>query len=159
MKYVFLLCAACLFAFWDARAAPLSVDAISVVDGDTIEVGSQRYRLVGFDTPEFSSPRRKVSPDERALAELARERLAELLHSGPLDLTEVACSCPPDTLGTKMCNYGRKCGVLLLNGRNVGETLIAEELAMPFHCGVTKCPKMPDWPAIIRSQFPARSVQ
>lgn len=141
------------------RAEPISVEAITVVDGDTIDVGPYRYRMIGYDTPEVTTRRRKVSADEKALATIAKERFAELLGSGPLDLTEVACSCPARTIGTKACNYGRKCGVLLLNGKNIGDTLIAEELAIPFVCRKTSCPRMPDWSKIIESQFPVRRGQ
>ncbi|NPU11366.1 thermonuclease family protein [Bradyrhizobium sp. 83002] len=146
-----------------AGAEPIGPDAITVVDGDTIGVGPQRqalrYRLVGFDTPEIRTPRRKVSADEKALARLAKERLIELLHSGPVDLTEIPCSCPASTVSTKRCNAGRKCGVLKVNGTEVGATLIAEELAVPFVCGKTKCPKMPPWRKIIEEQFPAQRQQ
>lgn len=138
------------------HAEPISAKAIAVVDGDTIDAGPHRYRLVGFDTPEISTPRRNVPADERALASLAKERLGELLRSGPLDLTEVACSRPASTIGTKRCNHGRKCGLLTVNGKNVGDTLIAEELAVPFVCGKASCPRMPDWPKIIGQQFPSR---
>jgi endonuclease YncB( thermonuclease family) len=136
------------------QAEPVSVDAITVIDGDTIRIGSDVYRMIGYDTPEVSTPRRKVSPDEKALATEAKKRFNELLNSGPLDLTEVPCSCPASIAGTKKCNHGRKCAILNLNGRNIGDTLIAEELAMPFVCGETRCPKMPDWPKIIERQFP-----
>ncbi|MEH2560069.1 endonuclease YncB(thermonuclease family) [Bradyrhizobium algeriense] len=158
MKRLALAGAAVLLALsgQSVHPEPISVDAIAVVDGDTIDVGPQRYRLVGFDTPEIWTRRRKVSADERALATIVMQRLGELLHSGPLDLTEVVCSCPASTIGTKECNGGRKCGLLALNGKNVGETLIAEELAVPFVCGKTRCPRMPDWPKIIERQFPAR---
>ena len=106
--------------------------------------------MISYDTPETTSRgRRIVGPDEKALANLATERLQELINSGPLDLQEVTCSCPKDTLGTKACNHGRKCAILLINGKNVGETLIAEELAVPFVCSPTRCPKMPNWPKII----------
>jgi len=138
------------------EAERISVGAITLVDGDTIDVGPYRYRLVGFDTPEVNTQRRKVSADEKALAIIAKERFAELLRSGPLDLTEVACSCPASTIGTKVCNHGRKCGLLTLDGKNIGETLIAEELAVPFVCGKTRCPRMPDWPTIIEQQLPSR---
>jgi endonuclease YncB( thermonuclease family) len=138
------------------RAEPINVGAITVVDGDTIDVGAQRYRMVGYDTPEISTPRRSVSDDEKAVATLARERFIELLHSGPLDLTEVPCSCPASTLGTKKCNYGRKCGVLKLAGKNIGDTMIDEELAMPFHCGATRCQRMPNWQNIIENQLGRR---
>ena len=50
------------------------------------------------------------------------------------------------------CNHGRKCGVLKLEGKNIGDTLIAEELAMPFHCSATRCQRMPNWESIIEKQ-------
>jgi len=156
MKRFTLACVAIFLSGVSLRAEPLSVDAVAVVDGDTIDVGPHRYRLVGFDTPEINTPRRMVYADEKALATIAKERFIELLHSGPLDLTEVACSCPASTIGTKNCNHGRKCGILTLNGKNIGETLIAEELAVPYVCRRTSCPRMPDWPKIIGSQFPSR---
>ena len=158
MKGLTLACAVVLSALsgGSLQAEPISAESIAVVDGDTIDVGPYRYRMVGYDTPEIKTQRRKVSADEKALAIITKERFAELLRSGPLDLTEVACSCPASTIGTKDCNYGRKCGILRLNGKNIGETLIAEELAVPFVCGRTRCPRMPDWPKIIESQFPSR---
>jgi hypothetical protein len=75
----------------------------------------------------------------------------ELLKSGALDLTEVRCSCSESKIGTKQCNYGRKCGLLTVNDKNIGDILIAEELAMPFVCSKSKCPRMPDWPRIIEN--------
>jgi endonuclease YncB( thermonuclease family) len=158
MKDLALACAALLWIFCASslQAEPISADAIAVVDGDTIDVGPDRYRLVGFDTPEIRTPRRKVSADERALATIASERLTELLRSGALELTEVRCSCPASKIGTKQCNIGRKCGVLTLDGKNIGATLITEELAVPYKCRKTSCPRMPDWPRIIESQFPLR---
>ena len=141
------------------QAEPISVNAIAVVDGDTIDVGLHRYRMIGYDTPEIKTPRRKVSADEKALATIAKERFVELLHSGPLDLTEVRCSCPEETIGTRQCNGGRKCGILTLNGKNIGDTLIAEELAVPYVCRETRCPRMPNWPKIIELQLPSPRPQ
>lgn len=138
-----------LLLTFTASAEPVSADDISVVDGDTIDYRGERYRLIGYDTPEISTPRRKVSADEKAVATIAKERFSQLLKSGPLDLTEVRCSCPESKIGTKQCNNGRKCGLLTLNGKNIGDALITEELAMPFVCGKSKCPRMPDWRRII----------
>jgi endonuclease YncB( thermonuclease family) len=131
---------------------PITAHEITIVDGDTIDAHGQRYRMIGYDTPEVATPRRKVGPDEKALATLAKERLAELMQSGQLDLAEVPCSCSAQKLADGTCNHGRKCAVLMLNGKNIGDTLIAEELAMPFVCSKTRCPKMPDWPSIIQRQ-------
>jgi endonuclease YncB( thermonuclease family) len=129
-----------------AYAEPVSVNDISVVDGDTIDYRGERYRMIDYDTPEISTARRKVSADEKAIATI------ELLKSGALNLTEVRCSCTESKIGTKQCNYGRKCGLLTLNGKNIGDTLIAEELAMPFICSRSRCPRMPDWPHILKEQ-------
>ncbi|UGY16771.1 thermonuclease family protein [Bradyrhizobium septentrionale] len=158
MRRIIISFACVSLLLWTAGlcAEPIQVQAIAVVDGDTIGVGPNRYRLVGYDTPEIKTPRRKVFADEKALATIAKERFIELLHIGLLDQTEVPCSWPADTVGTDDCNGGRKCGLLKLNGKNIGDTFIAEELAMPYVCGESRCPRMPKWSKIIKSQFPAR---
>lgn len=149
-----ILIALAILGLGAARAEPITPSEIRVIDGDTIEAHGLTYRMVGYDTPETKSRgRRAVGPEERAVANLATARFQELISSGPLDLKEVPCSCPAATLGTKACNHGRKCAVLSLNGKNIGDALIAEELALPFECGPTKCPKLPDWPKIIREPF------
>jgi endonuclease YncB( thermonuclease family) len=139
-----------LFATAMVRAEPISVDEIVVKDGDTIHARGAEFRMIGYDTPETWTRRRKVGPDERALAMIAKERFGELLKSGSLDLTEVRCSCSAKQRRENTCNHQRKCGVLTLNGTNIGDILIAEELAVPFRCTKSKCQKMPDWPTIIK---------
>ena len=97
--------------------------------------------MIGYDTPEVVTPAlARVGPDERAVATIAKERFVELLGSGPLDLTEVRCSCSTKKLRDRTCNHHRKCAVLSLNGKNIGDTLIAEELAVPYVCAATRCP-------------------
>jgi hypothetical protein len=56
---------------------------------------------------------------------------------------KVACSCKPGTEGAARCNYGRSCGTLRVSGRDVGQILIVEGLAVPFRCGATNCPPTP----------------
>jgi hypothetical protein len=115
---------------------------VTVVDGDTVRAGGARYRLVGFDTPEKGDLARCDS--ERALAEKATQRLGELIAGGAA-LTRVACACQPGTEGTQACNYGRLCGQLTANGRDVGAILIKEGLAHPYVCGASGCPRRPGW--------------
>lgn len=134
-----------------SHAEPITAGEITVSDGDTIVVRGESYRMVGYDTPEISTRRRKVGRDERAIARIATERFTELLKSGTLDLTEVPCACSAKARREGTCNHGRKCALLTLNGKNIGDTLIAEELAMPFRCTKSMCQKMPDWPKIIES--------
>lgn len=125
-----------------AVAAPISADDIRVIDGDTIRVHHQRpdVRLVGFNAPET---RRARCAAEEELGAKATRRLRDLVRAGNLDLQIVPCACRPGTEGTDACNYGRRCGILKAGGRDVGSILIAEELAAPFQCGPTRCPRTP----------------
>ena len=50
-------------------------------------------------------------------------------------------SCRQGTAGTMACNWVRRCVTLKVDGRDVGDILIAEHLAVPFICGKTSCQK------------------
>jgi endonuclease YncB( thermonuclease family) len=121
-------------------AAPISV---YVIDGDTVSLndGRPNVRLVGFNAPETGS--RARCETERQKGEAAKRRLRELASSGRPDFQQVACSCPPGTEGTNVCNFGRRCGTLRVNGVDVGSTLVGEGLAVRFTCGATSCPTLP----------------
>ncbi|WP_342588883.1 thermonuclease family protein [Neorhizobium tomejilense] len=116
--------------------------SFSITDGDTIRLDDgTRVRLVGFNTPEKFEPQ---CPREAALGNRATERLRELVATATsTDVKLVACACAPGTEGTKKCNHGRSCGTLKVNGRDVGQTLISEGLAVPFVCGANGCPPTP----------------
>jgi len=115
---------------------------IEVIDGDTIRVSghSRNVRLVGFNAPETGSAQ---CSQERALGHQASARLKQLVANGAPSVEIVPCACRPGTEGTRACNFGRSCGILKVDGRDVGETLIAERLAVRFQCGRTSCPLMP----------------
>jgi endonuclease YncB( thermonuclease family) len=100
--------------------------------------GRPDVRLVGFNTPETGNRARCEA--ERHKGEAAKLRLRELVSNERLGFREVACSCPPNS---ESCNYGRRCGALMADGRDVGATLIAEGLAVRFVCGATSCPPLP----------------
>jgi len=123
-------------------ARPIESRNIHVIDGDTIRVNHSRpdVRLVGFNAPET---RRAACPAERELGDKATRRVRDLVRAGSLSLEFVSCACSPGTEGTRACNYGRKCGVLKVRGRDVGEILVAEGLAVPFVCGTSRCPPTP----------------
>ena len=61
-----------------ALAAPAAADAVRVIDGDTIVHRGQTIRIMGLDAPEVHHR----CPAEKALAERARARLAQLLADG-----------------------------------------------------------------------------
>jgi hypothetical protein len=60
-------------------------------------------------------------------------------------LTRVACACRPGEEGTRLCNFGRLCGSLSIDGREAGQILISEGLAHSYVCGATSCPKRRPW--------------
>jgi endonuclease YncB( thermonuclease family) len=122
--------------------APTSI-SVRVIDGDTISPndGRPNVRLVGFNAPETGDRARCEA--ERQKGEAAKRRLRELVSIGRPDFQQIACSCAPGTEGTDVCNFGRCCGTLRVNGSDVGATLIAEGLAVRFVCGATSCPKLP----------------
>jgi endonuclease YncB( thermonuclease family) len=133
-------------AYWHRSSATKTAVAgveVQVVDGDTVRVRGQVYRLVGFDAPESGSQARCAA--ERSLAERATARLRQLVARGSLHFEPVACSCPAGTEGTRRCNYGRLCATLAVDGRDVGAIMIAEGLARRYVCGGTRCPPRQAW--------------
>ena len=121
----------------------LRVSDVRIIDGDTIDVRglTANVRLVGFNAPETWRP---SCTAERDVGERATARLGQLVRgAASIEFERVACSCRPGTEGTDQCNFGRFCGSLFIDGRDVGRTLIAEGLAVPYRCGRTGCPPRP----------------
>jgi micrococcal nuclease len=126
----------------DGRTS-ITAGRIRVLDGDTASLSGyrQRIRLVGFNTPEVFSPKcnHELQAGNRATA-----RLKELLRTArTIEFERVACSCAPETEGTRSCNHGRLCGSLYADGRDVGDILISEGLAARYRCSRTSCPPPP----------------
>lgn len=122
-------------------ADQFQTQSFTITDGDTIRLDDgTRVRLNGFNAPESIKPQ---CDREAILGNRAKERLQELVATGRTHVSQIQCSCRPGTEGTQQCNYGRSCGVLSVNGRDVGQILISEGLAVPYQCGPTSCPRSP----------------
>ncbi len=96
---------------------------VRVIDGDTIEDMSEdiTYRLVNIDTPETGSRARCAA--ERALGDRATDAARALFaHAQQLELRPTG----------RLDRYGRTIAFVLIDGRDMGETLIAEGLARPW---------------------------
>jgi endonuclease YncB( thermonuclease family) len=132
----------CCMVSLAAKADPIDPARVRVLDGDTIRLHHRKpnISLVGVNAPKTRTAR---CHDERALGIKATRRVRDLVRAGNLDHTPVACSCPAGTEGTRHCNQGMLCGTLKASGRDVGEILIAEGLAVPLVCDETGCPKTP----------------
>ncbi|MBO6922947.1 MAG: thermonuclease family protein [Roseicyclus sp.] len=96
-----------------------------IVDGDTLWLRGTKYRLEGFDTPE---PQTGIcgGATEVALARQASARLAELLNTNDWELV------PSGSVGGR----GRDLATIYINGRDVGDILIAEGLARRWPDGL-----------------------
>lgn len=128
----------------DKTGVPVALPSpISVVDGDTVRSGGFTYRLVGFDTPESGDMAR--CPSERTLAAAATRRLQQMVAGGNANLERVPCACRAGTEETRQCNYGRRCGVLRVEGRDVAQIMIGEGLARSYICSGTRCPPRQSW--------------
>jgi endonuclease YncB( thermonuclease family) len=112
-------------------AGPVAAHLVRVVDGDTIEVLARIWpdhyvetlvRLAGIDAPEL----RGRCAEESARALRAKDRLAELLAGGRLELVDV--------------RYGKYAGrvvarVLAADGRDVAQALLDERLVRAYDGG------------------------
>lgn len=96
---------------------------ISVIDGDTVRYNGQRLRLLSIDTPETYKPRcdAELAKGREATARLRelvnRAQRIEIVDSGQID------------------KYDRRLVNLLIDDRDVGNTLITEGLAIKWEPG------------------------
>jgi endonuclease YncB( thermonuclease family) len=132
------LLATLFLAAGSSHADIIEPSQVRVIDGDTIALNGKTIHLVGFIAPETRDAQCKA---ERDLGDKAARRMRDLILAGGLDYAPVKCPCPAAALGKWFCNFGRTCGKLKANGRDVGEILVEEGLAATYACGRAGCPK------------------
>ena len=88
-------------------------------DGDSIRLGETRVRLLGLDAPELSQQCDTETGDQWPCGRVARDRMAALLASGPVD-------CQPDGKD----RYGRTLATCTVGSHDLGATMVAEGLAV-----------------------------
>lgn len=94
-----------------------------VVDGDTFWMGGTKIRIADIDTPETHPAR---CAREAELGAAATRRLHALLNAGAVSL---------EAAGRDADRYGRKLRLVSVDGRGVGDTLVAEGLARRYAGG------------------------
>lgn len=98
--------------------------AFSVTDGDSVRIDGVAHRIANIDAPEL---RHAQCDAERRLALVAKRRLTELLASGRIEVTVG----DPHT-GRTFDRFNRILATITVDGRDVGKTLVAEDLARPW---------------------------
>ena len=101
----------------------LSASQIYVIDGDTIDVDGERYRLTGFDTPETY---RAECESEKLRGDQAAVRMRALVRAA----SEIRLDAQHSR-----DKYGRGLGTLSVDGEDVGDILIREDLARRYSGG------------------------
>ena len=95
--------------------------AVRVIDGDTIDYGGQRIRMVDYDAPEIGEPKCAY---ELELGKKATQRLREILNSGQIEIAPYG--------GRDVDKFGRKLRLVTVNNVSVGDYLVGEGLAVPW---------------------------
>lgn len=124
-------CAAAALAFvvGSAEAAEYRV-----IDGDTIALGRRTIRVYGIDAPEIHQYR---CPAEKALGLQSRDALKAMLASGKTRVVKVKKRTRAGALEPIRDKYGRELSRVFVDGKNVGDLLIAQGLAKAYF-GKTK---------------------
>jgi len=117
---VALSCSGCIA---EQNKTVLAARDLYVIDGDTVRFDGASYRLLGFDTPETFQPK---CERERVLGFTAKARLRALLDG--------ASNVTLWTSG-RSDHYGRQLASLQIDGVDVGDLLISENLARPYRGG------------------------
>lgn len=111
--YVFHAIKPALRANPAATSLAVALASVTVIDGDTVHIASERYRLLGIDAAEIGHAKCE-----------AERRLEDLLRSGPV----VFYPDPP----AERDRYRRWLVHLSVNGEDVGCILIREGYARPW---------------------------
>jgi micrococcal nuclease len=92
-----------------------------IIDGDTLALGNERIRLLNIDAPESFRSR---CERELVMGLKAKERLAVLVRSGRLEVERHGQD-----------RYRRTLARIYVGGRDLGQVLIQEGLALPWRDG------------------------
>lgn len=111
----------CMGMTEDAQAQPIAGQAV-VIDGDTLEIGGQRIRLVEIDAPESAQTCQLRSGRDWPCGRRAAFALAD--HIGR---SHVACTFSGND------RYGRVLARCTSGGADLGAWLIRQGWALPYY--------------------------
>lgn len=106
-----------------ANADTISPAQIRVIDGDTVQLGTERIRLLEIDAPEIHTPRCEAEAARGAEA----TRFVERLVASGRDINVERSG--------KQDKYGRTLAHLSVNGEDVGQALLTAGLAVRWRPG------------------------
>lgn len=106
-----------------ANEETVAATSLRIIDGDTLEdtATDVTYRVVNIDTPETGS-RARCSNERNLGARATREVRALVARAAAIEFRPTG----------RIDRYGRTIAFVLIDGRDLGEMLIAEGLARPW---------------------------
>lgn len=128
IKRVLSSCLVVFFALTQADAAVKCEkvsQSVCVIDGDTVAVDNERIRIANIDAPEISGAKCDA---EKRLGLIAKDRLMQFLGNDALIIIKRG----DPASGRLHDRYKRTLATLEVDGRDIGEILIAEKLARPW---------------------------
>jgi endonuclease YncB( thermonuclease family) len=105
---ILIICA----LFWTGGATALAAP-VNVVDGDSFNIGKQRFRLYGIDAPELHQDCRDASGKWWPCGKRARSELRRLIGNNPVHCTERTRD-----------RFGRAVAVCNAGGRDLAEEMV-----------------------------------
>jgi micrococcal nuclease len=103
-----------------AKGETVDARQVYVIDGDTIALARERIRLLAIDAPETRDARcerERVAGYEARVVDLLRFGRSVDIHRNGHD------------------QYGRTLAHIVIDGRDLGEQLVREKLALPYRSG------------------------
>ena len=116
-----------------ARGDTIDPRMLYVIDGDTLALAGERIRLLSIDAPETRDAR---CERERVAGYETKARVVDLLRFGrTVDIRRHGHD-----------GYGRTLAHVVIDGRDLGEQLVREKLALPYRSGVeAKTARVAQW--------------
>src|SRR5829696_7007930 len=116
-----------------ARGDTVDARMFYVIDGDTLALAGERIRLLGIDAPETREAR---CERERVAGYETKARVVDLLRFGR----------SVDVRRHGHDQYGRTLAHIVIDGRDLGEQLVREKLALPYRSGAeAKAARLAQW--------------
>lgn len=94
---------------------------VTVIDGDTLKMGSKRIRLFGIDAPEGRQTCQTARGQDWWCGTEASRAMRSLAHGK-------AAICHQQDID----RYGRIVAICMVNGRDIGEALVEQGLAIAY---------------------------
>ena len=123
-----------IIALFLVISVPVFAQRIDVIDGVTIRIGSEKIRLVGFNTPEKHDAK---CQQEALMAAEATDYLRTLVNNRTKQIDI-------ERLKNKD-KYRRTLAYLFVDGIDVADIMIGQGLAERYDCPKGRCPKRRDW--------------